>query len=65
MGLEGLPEKPKPGNDGTTTSKASSMFPPNFSGCASLSIICKNSITDPGHPCIRSKGVGLDPLPFS
>ena len=35
MGLEGRPENPKPGKDGTITSKALSSFPPNFSGCAS------------------------------
>ena len=32
MGAGGAPEKPNPGRDGTTTSNASSMFPPNLSG---------------------------------
>ena len=40
-------EKPNPGNDGTITSKPSSLSPPNFSGWASLSIKCKNSKIDP------------------
>ena len=65
IGLGGLPENPKPGKDGTITSNESSMFPPNFSGFASFSIMCKNSTIDPGHQCIRSNGVGLEPLPFS
>ena len=50
IGLEGLPENPNPGKDGTITSKDSSLLPPNFSGCESFSIICKNSTIDPGHP---------------
>ena len=65
LALKDLPENPYPGKDGTITSKASSSFPPNFSGCASWSIICKNSTIDPGHPWFNNNGFGFDPLPFS
>ena len=64
IGLEGLPENPKPGSEGTITSNASSSFPPNFSGFESFSIIFINSTIDPGHPCINNNGIGLEPLPF-
>jgi len=58
-------EKPNPGNDGTITSNPSSIFPPNFSGCASFGIISKNSITLPGHPCKSNNGLDLGFLLFS
>jgi hypothetical protein len=43
IGRLGFDEKPKPGRDGTTTSKASAASPPNFEGKASFSIACQNS----------------------
>ena len=64
IGFDGLLEKPNPGSEGTITSKESFLFPPNFSGCASFSIISKNSITDPGHPCINNNGTEFGLLPF-
>ena len=65
IGFFGMPEKPKPGSEGTITSKLSSLFPPNLSGWASFSIILKNSIKLPGQPCKINSGLGFFPLPFS
>ena len=52
----GLSEKPKPGNDGATTWKASSARPPCAVGLVNGSMILKNSITEPGQPCVMRIG---------
>ena len=39
----GAPENPKPGKDGTITVNASSVLPPNSSGCVRGFINSKNS----------------------
>ena len=46
----GFDEKPKPGTDGTTTSKASSGEPPKRAGSVSGPIASRNSKTEPGQP---------------
>ena len=52
----GLPEKPNPGSDGHTTWKASSARPPCAVGSVSGPMTLPNSTTDPGHPCVRTRG---------
>ena len=65
IGRGGRPEKPKPGSEGATTSKASAGSPPKRSGWASGPMISRNSTTDPGQPWEMMSGVGAGPLPRS
>ena len=53
------PEKPKPGSEGTTTSKASSALPPWATGSVSGPITSRNSTIEPGQPWMRSSGVAF------
>src|SRR5262245_57289014 len=48
----GLSENAKPGNEGATTWKASSAWPPWAAGFVKGPMILKNSITEPGQPCV-------------
>jgi hypothetical protein len=52
----GLPEKPYPGSDGITTSKASEALPPWAVGFVSGSMIFNCSMIEPGHPCVMITG---------
>jgi hypothetical protein len=52
----GLAEKPKPGSDGATTWNASRASPLCSVGFVSGLMILKNSITDPGQPCVMMIG---------
>ena len=52
----GRPEKPKPGKDGMTTSKASSARPPCAVGSVSGPMILSCSMTEPGQPCVTISG---------
>ena len=52
----GREEKPKPGRDGITTSKASSALPPCAVGSVSGPMILICSKTEPGHPCEMISG---------
>ena len=65
MGLLIELEKPNPGREGTMTSKPSSFFQPNFSGCVSLGIKLKNSTILPGQPCNNNKAFDFGLLLFS
>jgi hypothetical protein len=63
--LVGFSENPNPGREGTTTSKESSTLPPNATGPVSGSISLRNSTIEPGHPCVKIRGIasgflGLD-----
>lgn len=49
-GCAGLDEKPKPGSDGTTTSKASFGFPPKRAGSVSMGMSSMISTKEPGQP---------------
>ena len=53
-------EKPKPGSEGTTTSKASAGSPPNAAGSASGRITLCRSQKVHGHPCVSTMGSGAD-----
>ena len=55
-GSAGLPENPKPGSDGATTWKASCASPPCAVGSVNGSMILKNSMTEPGQPCVMTIG---------
>lgn len=61
----GFEEKPNPGSEGTTTSKASSGDPPWLAGSAKGPIASRNSITEPGQPWVKIRGSGFDPRPFT
>ena len=54
--LVGLPEKPKPGIDGITTSKASSVPPPWDIGSVSGPTILSYSKIEPGQPWVMITG---------
>ena len=55
-GAVGLPEKPWPGSDGITTSKASAALPPWAVGLVSGSMIFSCSMIEPGQPCVMMTG---------
>jgi len=57
--LVGAPEKPWPGNDGITTSKASEALPPCAVGLVNGSMIFACSMIEPGHPCVTMTGNAL------
>ena len=50
------PENPKPGSDGATTWKASAASPPCAVGSVSGPKTSRNSMIEPGQPCMRSSG---------
>ena len=56
-------EYPKPGNDGTITSKASAGSPPNAAGSASRSMTFDQCQKVQGHPWLRISGTGSGPAP--
>src|ERR1700730_18465760 len=56
----GLSAKPKPGSEGTTTGNESATLPPYALGFVSGPITSKNSMTDPGHPCVKISGTALE-----
>src|SRR5262249_23529297 len=51
--------KPESGSDGTTTSNESSMFPPNATGSVSGPMSFRNSTIEPGHPCVKMRGIAF------
>src|SRR4051812_30748620 len=55
------PGKPNPGRDGTMTSNASAGSPPNAAGSASGSITFDQCQNVHGQPCVRIRGMGLEP----
>jgi hypothetical protein len=55
-------EYPKPGNDGTITSKASAGSPPNAAGSASRSMTFDQCQNVQGHPWLQISGVGSGPI---
>ena len=52
----GSAEKPKPGRDGSTRSKASLAVPPCAVGSVSGPTVSSSSSTEPGHPCVMISG---------
>ena len=58
-------EKPYPGSEGTTTSKASAGSPPWAAGSVRGPITWRRSQYVQGQPCERMMGIGCGPLPFS
>jgi hypothetical protein len=61
----GFEENPKPGNDGTTTSNASSGDPPKLAGPLNGPTASINSKDEPGQPWVRISGNGFGPRPFT
>ena len=59
----GRSENPKPGSDGTTTSKESAGSPPKRAGSASRGTTFIISRKEPGQPWVRTSGMGLGPVP--
>ena len=59
----GSAEKPKPGIDGTTTSKASAATPPLASGSLSARTAGSISQNVPGQPWVITNGSGEAPRP--
>ncbi len=56
-------ESPKPGREGTTTSKASAGSPPWAAGSASGPITFSKSQKVQGQPWVRISGRGAGPTP--
>ena len=54
--MVGFPEKPWPGIDGITISKASEALPPCAVGFVRGSMIFICSMIEPGHPCVTMTG---------
>jgi hypothetical protein len=65
--MSGLPgsgvENPKPGNEGTITSKASAGSPPWAPGSASGSMTLDQCQNVQGQPWVRISGTGSGPTP--
>src|ERR1700733_5007178 len=62
--LTGACEKPKPGNEGTMTSKERKPGSPLLAGSVSIGMILYISTNEPGHPCVSTNGAesGSTPL---
>ncbi len=56
-------EKPKPGREGTTTSKASAGSPPKAVGSARGSTTLDQCQKVQGQPWVRMSGTGAGPVP--
>jgi hypothetical protein len=54
--VDGLSLQPYPGNDGATTWNASAGSPPCARGSVSGPRTSTNSSTEPGHPCVSTRG---------
>ena len=59
----GRSEKPKPGTEGTITSKASAGSPPCAPGSARSGISASISTKELGQPWVMSRGIGAGPRP--
>ncbi len=55
-GRVGLSLKPYPGNDGQTMWKASAASPPWAMGSVSGPMTLRNSMIEPGQPCVMMSG---------